>query len=80
MHRQRPLRLRRLRGQSMNHSLIKEALEIGLDYARANLAEKNELYGGYPRDGLGRNVAHAEREVIFIEAALADLAKAEGQS
>lgn len=54
--------------------LLREALEIGLDLAKAEAADKHELYGGYPLDGLGRKFQRADDDVAKIEAALAALA------
>ncbi|CAN5766433.1 hypothetical protein BH09PSE5_BH09PSE5_08400 [soil metagenome] len=52
-------------------STLREALEIGLDFAREAAARAKELYGSYPPDGLGRRVVAADRELAVIEAALA---------
>jgi hypothetical protein len=57
-----------------SESILREALAIGLDLAKAAEAEAFTLYGKYPPDGLGRRWLAAKRDVETMEAARSALA------
>lgn len=54
---------------------IKAALELGLDFATAEQTQAINFYGHYPKDGLGRKVESAARDVDLFKSAIASLAK-----
>jgi hypothetical protein len=55
----------------------REALEIALDLASEEFADKLQLYISYPPDGLGRHVVRARENVEKIKTALDALDAAE---